>query len=99
MIAGCVSPLLFRKSNLANDEALAAYITKPYTGRITLFKARQREWSEMVNPEPLWRKLAAGGLSVVVCEGNHASLLLEPNVKSLAQQLEKVLNASENSGK
>jgi len=90
-------PPAFQNVEKANRRALAAYITKPCTSVVTYFKARQREWSEMVRPEPLWRKLALGGLRVFNCEGNHNSIIIEPYVKSLADALREVLCEIEDS--
>ena len=80
-------PPAFQKVEKINKKALASYIAAPYAGKITLFKARQREWSEMVNPEPLWRSLTGGKLDVYVCEGNHDTILVNPYVESLAAEL------------
>ncbi|MDK2979749.1 MAG: hypothetical protein PWQ55_96 [Chloroflexota bacterium] len=84
-------PPAFQKVETANARALGAYVTEPYPGKVTLFKARQREWSEVVRPEPLWRRLTGGQLDVYVCDGNHSSILLEPNVASLAQAMREAL--------
>ena len=84
-------PPAFQKVELANAKALRAYVARPYPGKVTLFKARQREWSELVRPEPLWRKLTGGQLDVYVCDGNHSSILLEPNVANLAEAMRDAL--------
>ncbi len=89
-------PDAFQKIEVMNQKALLAYVTKPYPGRVAYFKARQREWSEMVRLEPLWRKLALGGLSVHQCEGNHNTIMIEPYVKSLAEALRDELGKVEN---
>ena len=86
-------PPAFQKIEEANNTALKAYVVKPYPGRITLFKAREREWSEMVDPKPLWRKLAQEGLDIYVCDGNHRTILLEPYVRSLARELRRSIQA------
>ena len=86
-------PPAFQKIEMANNSALKAYIVKPYPGRITLFKAREREWSEMVDPKPLWRRLAREGLNTYVCDGNHRTILLEPYVGSLARELIRSIQA------
>jgi amino acid adenylation domain-containing protein len=88
-------PPAFQKVETINQRALDAYVTKPYTGTVAYFKARQREWSEMVRPEPLWRRLALGGLSVYTCEGNHNSIMVEPYVRSLAAALRQALESGE----
>jgi amino acid adenylation domain-containing protein len=84
-------PPAFQKVELANAQALRKYVARPYPGKVTLLKARQREWSELVRPEPLWRKLTNGQLDVYVCDGNHSSILLEPNVVSLADAMRDAL--------
>jgi Thioesterase domains of type I polyketide synthases or non-ribosomal peptide synthetases len=88
-------PPAFQKVETINQRALDAYVTRPYDGAVTYFKARQREWSEMVRPEPLWRRLALGGLSVYTCEGNHNSIMVEPYVRSLAAALRRALESVE----
>jgi thioesterase domain-containing protein len=80
---------------VVNAKALREYIVTPYPGKVTLFKARQREWSEMVHPEPLWRKLTDGQLDVYICDGNHSSILLEPNAANLAEALRDALRKAE----
>ena len=87
-------PPAFQRVEKMNYQALASYIAVPYPGRLTLFKARQREWSEMVNPEPLWRKLT-DQLDVYICEGNHNTILVEPYVRSLAVELRNALDRLE----
>ncbi len=88
-------PPAFQKVETINQRALDAYVTRPYAGPVVYFKARQREWSEMVRPEPLWRRLALGGLSVYTCEGNHNSIMVEPYVRSLAVALRRALESGE----
>lgn len=91
-------PPAFQRVEEINRKALASYIAHPYAGRIAFFKARQREWSEMVNPEPLWRKLTANKLDVYPCEGNHNTILVEPNVRSLSAGLKNALDQLEEEG-
>ena len=88
-------PPAFQKVELVNAKALREYVVSPYPGKVTLFKARQREWSELIHPEPLWRKLTGGQLDVYVCDGNHSSILLEPNAANLAKALRNALAKAE----
>ena len=90
-------PPAFQKVELINTNALREYVVSPYPGKVTLFKARQREWSELVHPEPLWRKLTGGQLDVYVCDGNHSSILLEPNAASLALAVRDALAKADHS--
>jgi amino acid adenylation domain-containing protein len=80
-------PPAFQKVELADKKALSGYIARPYAGRITLFKAKEREWSEMVDPKPLWQKLTREDLDIYVCDGSHRTILLEPYVISLAREM------------
>jgi amino acid adenylation domain-containing protein len=67
------------------------YVPKPYSGKLTLFRAsRQPEW---FHPDPAlgWGRLAAGGLEIHEVPGHHGALAHEPRVAILAEKLEACL--------
>ena len=65
-----------------------------YSGRITLFWARDAE-STFEDNRLAWRRLAAGGFDLHVVPGTHTSMREEPNVASLARELTRCLNEAQ----
>jgi aspartate racemase len=67
-----------------------AYARKPYSGKVTLFKAidsiDRYEYSEP--PEVGWKKLITGTLEIHPIPGSHGGILEEPNVQVLADKLQ-----------
>ena len=69
------------------DEAILAYRTKPYPGRVAVIKA-------LGSPGPQdmgWRKHVTGDLVLRNCEGDHYSIIKEPLVGQLASVMENLL--------
>lgn len=92
-------PESFRKVHEANATAEKAYIARPYPGKVTLFNVRERQWSDWINPVPLWKKLAVGGIESISVSGKHYSILDEPYVSDLAEKLEAVLQKNQSLNK
>ena len=73
--------------------ALRRYEPRRYGGSIVLFQA-----SESLPTDPAstkvsdWEPLADGGLNVQAIPGNHYTLMREPNIKILAEQLQSHLD-------
>jgi len=79
-----------------NTLALRRYTPRMYTGSIALFQAGDQLSGEPVSAkESGWRALAGGGLTVHTLPGNHYTLLREPNITLLAEQLQAHLRAVE----
>jgi thioesterase domain-containing protein len=75
----------------ANSQAAYRYIPQPYPDRITLFRATESVVPETELDATLgWRALA-GEIQVHQVSGNHLSLLKQPHVQTLAQQLRPYL--------
>src|SRR5205823_6717648 len=66
-----------------------------YSGRLTLFLARKRPPQETGIRQMGWAHVAGGGLEVRVVEGDHFSMMNEPDVGSLTGELEACLKARE----
>ncbi|MBK7382972.1 MAG: hypothetical protein IPI81_06485 [Flavobacteriales bacterium] len=64
-------------------KAVLAYTAEPFIGRLTLFKS-QESWGP---PDLGWKGLVTGGLDVQQFQGDHASMLREPNVEELVRAL------------
>jgi amino acid adenylation domain-containing protein len=74
----------------ACSAAKGKYVARPYSGKITLFKATQHKKS-YIAPQLLWGKLAQGGIEVIEVPGTHRSILEEPGVRVLAEKLKQAL--------
>lgn len=81
-----------RKVEEANFKAVQNYVPKVYPGRITLFQSLQRWTRRYHEPAMGWDVLAAGGVEIHLCPGNHFSMILEPRVSVMATKFQECLN-------
>lgn len=74
----------------ASSQAAFRYSPQPYSGRLTLFKTA--EHSRYIGQAPLlgWNQLAPD-IQLRQVSGNHLSMLRQPHVQTLAQQLQQCL--------
>ena len=70
----------------ANFLAARDYVTKPYSGRITLFVASQQPLDGFFDLEMTWKRLA-GSVETIQVPGDHSTVIEEPNVRVLAVKL------------
>ncbi|MGA9966029.1 MAG: amino acid adenylation domain-containing protein [Terriglobales bacterium] len=71
-------------------EAERQYQLRPYSGRVTLFRATEALTPEN-DPHARWRELARGGVEIQEIEGHHADIILEPQVRITAAKLRACL--------
>jgi thioesterase domain-containing protein len=83
----------------SHSQALAEYVPQAYQGRITLFRACERSRRTYPDPDLGWGELAAGGAEVHDVPGNHLTMLEEPHVRILAEQLRACLNKAQANGR
>ena len=77
-----------------NARAKSRYVPKSYPGPITLFWADESPVGS--NDRRLaWRNFTTEGLDLHVVPGGHSSMLTEPHVKVLAEQLGACLDAAQ----
>jgi thioesterase domain-containing protein len=76
----------------AQSRALRSYKPQPYSGRLTLFRARMQPFFSCHDPDKGWNRLAAGGLDIRSVPGNHLAMLQEPHVKAFADELRACLD-------
>jgi amino acid adenylation domain-containing protein len=82
----------FLQTLRANVEASASYVPEKYTGAITLFRASERDVSEVPQGETLgWESVAKDGVEVHMAPGNHVTMIAQPNVQTLADLLSTCL--------
>ena len=72
-------------------KALREYVPKVYPGSITLFRASKQPAGYNNDRDLGWEKLAAGGVTVHEIPGYHGSIVMEPRVRVLAEQLRSCL--------
>ena len=71
------------------NRAIMNYEVMPYSGRITLLRT-----SDSTGPVDMgWAGLARGGVDVRSVPGNHYSMVKEPHVAALAEELKRTVDA------
>jgi len=63
------------------------YEPKAYSGKVTLFRASVQPLGIYPDPTLGWGPLAPGGLEIHEVPGHHGSIVAEPYVRALAQEL------------
>lgn len=91
-----VGPLEAMKA--ANVKAAYRYAPGFYPGTLTLFRARQQAATALDDPLLGWNGLAEE-IDVVEVPGNHYTLLGEPHVRTLADELRRRARTPGNSGR
>ena len=79
----------------ANMTALLDYHPQPFSGKLTLFRARQDATPMHREQHMGWGPWALGGVDEHRIEGEHVNLFREPYIGHLAAELVKVLAPSE----
>jgi thioesterase domain-containing protein/acyl carrier protein len=75
------------------QRASRLYFPQPYSGKMVLFYAMERDAFEGECDRDLgWKSVAAGGLQIYDVPGNHLGILKDPNVRALAEKLQLHLN-------
>jgi len=85
-------PRALRNVKRACAKAAADYDVQPYPGRVTLFRVREKSVGSLNDPYAIWWQVAAGGVDLREISGDHLSLLKEPQVRLLAEQLADALS-------
>jgi thioesterase domain-containing protein len=68
-------------------QALTTYVPQVYSGRITLFRARASPLFHFFPPDMGWAKLATEGVDIRVVPGSHVTMLIDPYVRVVAEEL------------
>ena len=75
----------------SHSQAINSYRLQPYPGRVTLFLASEGEVARSQDPTLGWGELAAQGVDIHWVPGDHKTMIREPHVQVLAQQLQTCL--------
>jgi len=78
----------------ANMQALSGYLPRAYPGKITLFLSAEQRMDLLEAPED-WESVASGGVERYVIPGNHFTLVREPQVQHLSDQLKACIDVLE----
>jgi thioesterase domain-containing protein len=87
-------PRSLKKVHRACEMAVKSYVPRAYPGRLLLFRSRYKPLTQLRDPHAAWSRYAAQGLEIREVEGNHENILLEPQVRSVAQELKNYLKAA-----
>jgi surfactin family lipopeptide synthetase A len=75
-------------------QAYREYMPQPFRGRVILFRSNQKPLRGVRDPHLGWSAYVRG-LEVYDVEGNHENILLEPQVRCVAEQLKVCLDAAQ----
>lgn len=78
----------------AYEEAAREYVPRVYPGRVILFRSGERPLTEFCDPHKGWSAYASQ-LEIHEIAGNHDDILLEPQVRSVAEQLKACLEQAD----
>lgn len=86
-------PRIVKKVRSACLHAEESYEPQPYSGRMILFRSTHKPLGQVVDPRAEWERYAARGLEICEVPGNHENILLEPQVRFVAERLKSYLDA------
>jgi thioesterase domain-containing protein len=73
-------------------QAQRDYTPRTYPGRVILFRSSHKPLGQLSDPRAGWSTYAVHGLEIHEILGNHENILLEPQVRCVAQQLKVCLD-------
>ena len=85
-------PEIYRRIEDVDRAALRRYSPQAYSGKMTLFRAKEKDPKQFYDEHLGWRYLVEGGLEIHDVPGHHMSLMFEPHVSELAKSLQSCLN-------
>jgi thioesterase domain-containing protein len=85
-------PRIVQKVRKACLQAEADYQPQAYSGRVILFRSNHEPLGQLSDPRAGWSTCASRGLEIYEIKGNHENILLEPQVRSVAEQLKVCLD-------
>lgn len=85
-------PSRVRKVRKACLNAAKHYVPQAYPGRVILFRSSSEPLGGLSDPYAGWSEYVTNGLDVREVRSNHDNILLEPQVRCVAEQLRACLN-------
>jgi thioesterase domain-containing protein len=80
-------PRALRNVKRACSRAADQYEVQPYNGRVSLFRVKEKSAGSLNDPYAIWWRMASEGVELREISGDHLSLLKEPQVRFLAEEL------------
>ena len=84
---GLGMPRFLNDAKEANWIASDYYTPGGYDGEVVLFRCQHRVPTDPPDSSHIWRRLVTGDVEIIDVPGDHNSMLREPNVKVLAEQI------------
>jgi non-ribosomal peptide synthetase component F/thioesterase domain-containing protein/acyl carrier protein len=84
-------PGVLRDNVMMFSSVAQAYTPKPYPGRVTLFRAAGRTAEYGNDPALGWEEVVRGEIRIITVPGDHMTILEEPHVWNLVEQLSACL--------
>jgi thioesterase domain-containing protein len=84
-------PGALRDNVMMFNSVAQAYTPKPYPGRVTLFRAAGRTAEYGNDPALGWEDVVRGEIRIITVPGDHMTILEEPHVWNLVEQLSACL--------
>jgi amino acid adenylation domain-containing protein len=88
-------PWALLETEKAITKALKHYVTRPYPGRLTLFRASKQPLGIYPDPTLGWGELVTGELVIHEVPGFHGTIVAEPHVRFLAEQLKACIEEAQ----
>jgi hypothetical protein len=83
--------LILLDLNLTNSQAGQSYLPGSFPGKLTLFRCKETPWTKEDGLDLAWGLLALGGVEIYHTPGRHTSIMEEPDVRYLAEELTRCL--------
>jgi thioesterase domain-containing protein len=77
----------------AHIRGLQQHRTRPYDGRVMIFRSRMHQFICSFAADYGWSEFARGGVTVTVVPGAHETILEEPNVRAVAEEIRSCLRS------
>jgi surfactin family lipopeptide synthetase A len=84
-------PRIVKEVFRANQQAAKDYTPRVYPGRVALFRSNYKMLTQFRDRHAGWNTYAPQGLKIYEIPGDHDSILLEPQVQLVAEQLRECL--------
>jgi len=94
-----IDPSLFPQNELKlwqeHLNAMNQHVQQPFDGAVVLLRTRGQPLLCSLEEDFCWRKLVRGGVSIRFIPGSHENVFMEPNVRTLAGELQTVLDQAQ----
>jgi thioesterase domain-containing protein len=88
-------PPALKSVRRACERAAKDYTLRAYPGRVILFRSSQRPLMQFRDPHACWSAYAGQPLEIHEIVGDHDNILLEPQVRVVAEQLKESLASTQ----